>query len=54
MKSIKTIAAVLLLAAVGLVVLRLVLFALVAGVLAVIGFVALFIMGAVTEHVDKK
>jgi len=54
MKSIKTIAVVLLLAAVCLVVLRLVLFALVAGALAVIGFVALFIFGAVAEHVDKK
>jgi hypothetical protein len=54
MKSIKTIAVVLLLAAVGLVVLRLILFAIVAGVLAVIGFVALFVMGAVTEQVDKK
>ena len=54
MKTIKTIAMVLLLAAVGLVVLRLVLFALVAGVLAVIGFVTLFVMGAVTEHVNKK
>ena len=54
MKSIKTIAAVLLLAAVGLVVLRLVFFAIVVGALAVIGFIALFIMGSVTEHVDKK
>ena len=54
MKLVKRLAIFFLFATVGLFVLRLLLFAIIAGILAVIGFVALFIFGAVAEHVDKK
>jgi len=54
MKKIKSLVIFFLFVAVGLIVLRLLLFAIVAGVLAVIGFVTLFVMGAITEQVDKE